>query len=245
MNNEFKSLMEKFEIIKSKGWIESNSHGRGSVGITFEKELGLVPNKSEKPDFGNIEIKTKINNQFQYITLFSSTFDGPFDFEMKRISDKYGFYDNICTNSKVFYGIVQTNSFTKIGKNWKMTLDVDYIQKKIYLVICDNKNNIIDKQSFWSFDLLKKRLETKLNFLAFIYAKKKFEHNKIYFYYHDIKLYKLKNFETFLLLINNGEIRVSFKVGVYRTGPKIGEYYDHGTGFEINKDDINKLFYNL
>lgn len=238
-------LKSKFKEIKSKGWIEASSNGRGNVGITFEKELGLSPNRSENPDFNGIEIKTKQNNLYKYVTLFSSTFDGPFPFEMKRISENYGMYDEICTGAKVFFGIVRADEFTKIGKKWKFKLEVDYIEKRVYLVVYDNNNVIIDKQSYWSFELLRKRLETKLTYLAFVFAKRKFCHNKVYFLYYDIKWLKLRDFETFLFLLEKGIIRVSFKVGVYRSGPKRGKYYDHGTSFEIQSDDIDCLFYNL
>ena len=164
---------------------------------------------------------------------------------MKRISENYGMYDEICTDAKVFFGIVRADESTKIGKKWKFKLEVDYIEKRVYLVVYDNNNVIIDKQSYWSFELLRKRLETKLTYLAFVFAKRKFCHNKVYFLYYDIKWLKLRDFETFLFLLEKGIIRVSFKVGVYRSGPKRGKYYDHGTSFEIQADDIDCLFYNL
>lgn len=246
MESDIMTLQTEFERIKNKGWIEASSNGRGNVGLTFEKELGLNPNRSEKPDFNGIEIKTKQNNLFKYVTLFSSTFDGLFPFEMKRISEKYGIYDEVYKDAKVFFCIARANEFTKIGKKWKIKLDVDYIERKIYFVVYDSSTNtVIDKQSYWSFEMLKSRLETKLTYLAFVYAKRQFFHNKVYFLYNDIKIFKLKDFETFLFLIEKGVIRVSFKVSVYRSGPKSGNYYDHGTSFEINSDDLGYLFSRL
>lgn len=245
MDENIVAFKSKFEEIKSKGWIEASSNGRGNVGITFEKELGLSANRSENPDFKGIEIKTKQSNLYEYVTLFSSSFDGMFPFEMKRISENYGMYDEICQNAKVFFGIMRASEFTIIGKKWKFKLDVDYIERKVYLAVYDNNNVIIDRQSYWSFELLKRRLETKLNYLAFVSAKRNFFHNKVYFLYYDAKLLKLKDFETFLFLLEKGIIRVSFKVGVYRSGPKYGNYYDHGTSFEIRADDLNCLFYTL
>ena len=57
-----------------------------------------------------------------------------------------------------------------------------------------------------------------------------------------MKIYKLKDFETFIDLIENGIIRISLKIGVFRTGKKIGQIHDHGTSFCIEEDNLDKLY---
>ena len=54
--------------------------------------------------------------------------------------------------------------------------------------------------------------------------------------------YKLKNFETFIKLIEDGIIEITFKIGTHKNGSKKGKPYDHGTDFSINIKDIDKLF---
>ena len=50
------------------------------------------------------------------------------------------------------------------------------------------------------------------------------------------------SYDIFVKLIEQGIIDISFKIGVYKSGPKKGMYYDHGTSFSINIKDINKLY---
>ena len=57
-----------------------------------------------------------------------------------------------------------------------------------------------------------------------------------------MKIYKLKDFETFINLIESGIIRISIKLSIFKEGPKKGKIHDHGTSFGIQEKDIDKLF---
>lgn len=82
----------------------------------------------------------------------------------------------------------------------------------------------------------------KLKYLAFIEAERKIYNNEEFFHYKNITFYSLKSFDTFLVLIEKGIIRVSIKIGVYKYGNKAGKTYDHGTGFGILADNLYMLF---
>ena len=123
-----------------------------------------------------------------------------------------------------------------------MKLEIDYFYKKIYLIILDKNKKLIEKSCFWNFRTLKEKLDKKIKYLAFIEAEKKYEYNKKYFRYTKIDFYKIKNFSTFLSLIETGDIKISFNAGVYKKGNKYGQTYDHGTNFEIKKENITKLY---
>ena len=82
----------------------------------------------------------------------------------------------------------------------------------------------------------------QIKYLAYVTAKRKYENHKVYFFYKDIKFYELKGLDEFLNLIEKGVIKICFKVGVYKKGRKLGNIYDHGTGFEISKKDLSKLY---
>ena len=64
-----------------------------------------------------------------------------------------------------------------------------------------------------------------------------------YFKYYKIDFYKLKDFETFLKLLEEGIIRINLKVDIYLDEKNYGKTYDHGCGFSISEKDIMKLFY--
>ena len=57
-----------------------------------------------------------------------------------------------------------------------------------------------------------------------------------------MKIYKLKDFETFINLIEKGIIRISLKIGVFRTGKRVGKIHDHGTSFCIEENNLDKLY---
>lgn len=55
----------------------------------------------------------------------------------------------------------------------------------------------------------------------------------------------MKGFKEFLSLIEQGKIRINFKISVYREGERKGDTHDHGTSFEIQEENLQKLFWNI
>ena len=53
---------------------------------------------------------------------------------------------------------------------------------------------------------------------------------------------KYKKFDSFLDLLENGDINVNIKYGVYKHGKKLGLSYNHGTAFTIKKNTLSALF---
>lgn len=245
MNSGMLLLQEKFEKIKAEGWCEALSGGNGNVGMTFEKKIGIEPNQFSIPDFEGVEIKTKLDGTKPMVTLFSATFDGKYLFEMKRIAETYGKFDSIFKNAKFFYCSVNAINYTWLDDDIKVKLEVSYEEQRLYLAVYDKGNNLIDHESFWSFELLQEKLENKLKYLAFVSAKKLVKNGKIFFNYYNIQFMELKNFSVFLKLVEIGKIDVCFKYGVYRSGIRMGKPCDHGTSFNINRNDLNKLFSEL
>lgn len=242
MNENFYTLNEEFKRIHNLGWIKSKSHGSGNVGITFEYLLGKERENFPIADYNGIEIKTNIENfSRQYITLFSAEPDGKYIFQTQILKEKYGKNDLNSQNNKTFYARIVANKLTLIN-NYYMKIELNYNTNKLILKIFNAKLKLIDEDCFWDFTTLKEKIEKKMKYLAYIIAEKKYTKTGVYFYYKDISFYKINDFENFLKLISNGTIKICFKVGIYKKGPKIGKTYDHGTGFEINKKDILKLY---
>ena len=119
---------------------------------------------------------------------------------------------------------------------------VDYQNKVIRLIIIDQFFGVIEKNMSWSFEQLKSRLEHKLSYLAFIPVKKWKMNDIYYFRYLNAKFYRLRDFNTFLKLVETGVIKVSFHISYFKTVEKFGEIHDRGTTFEIREEDLPKLF---
>lgn len=242
MKKGIKKLKELFYLIKNKDWIECDTNNLGSIGHTFEKLLGIQTNELEFPDFKGIEIKTKNKYSTSYTTLFCCTPTGPHFHEVERLKDLYGYPDSKLKEYNVLNTSVYSKYKNKVGLKYYFELKVDKEKQKIFLLIFNYKKYLIENIVYWDFDILEEKLYRKLKWLAFIKADKLSKQNKKFFKYYLMKIYRLKNFETFINLIENGTVRISLKIGVFRSGKKTGQIHDHGTSFCIEEDNLEKLY---
>lgn len=242
MGQDIIDLKKEFERIKRLGWIESKRKGTTGIGYTFETLLNKPEENFEIPDFGKIEIKTKHRYSKGYITLFNATPDGDGLFAIHRLQKKFGYPDKDLTEQRVFKGSVTCNNFTNIGLYYKFKLIVDKDLKLIRLIVVNKSEQLIDDKTSWSFELIQEKLERKLQYLALIHSDSKIINGKEFFKYTNIEFYKFNNFDKFIEAINNGLIRITFKVGVFKSGPKKGNIHDHGTGFDINEKNLLSLY---
>ena len=65
--------------------------------------------------------------------------------------------------------------------------------------------NVISNNIYWNFNEIKKRLYTKLNYLAIVKAYP-YRKDKIYYKYTSIEIYKLKGFDELINLIENDKV---------------------------------------
>lgn len=236
------ALKQEFEKIRKRGYVKSTRSGFTGIGKTFEDLIGKPEDTLEAPDFRGIEIKTKRGYSKGYTTLFCATPQGKGEFETKRISNTYGYPDKVLKNKKVLANSVQANYPTLIAERFSFRLQINYEEQKIYLVIKDRNGKLLENEAYWDFSILKEKLERKMKVLAFIKAWTKHIDGVDYYKYYDIQFYQLKGFEEFLKLIEQGIIRITFKIGVVRQGERMGEVHDRGTGFEIEEANLQKLF---
>lgn len=235
-------LKKLFYEVKRKGWIEGCGCNYGSVGNTFEKMLGIQPNELEIPDFNNIEIKTKTKYSDSYTALFNCTPTGPHYHEVERLKNIYGYPDIRFKEYNVLNVSIYSKCKRKVGIKFYFELKVDKANKKIFLLIYDKYKKIIENEVYWDFDILEEKLYRKLKYLAYVKAIKKKINNKEYFKYYKMKIYRLKNFDTFINLIDEGIIRITLKIGIFRDEKKLGKIHDHGTSFCIQEEDLDKLY---
>ena len=242
VNDKFLLLNEKFKNIKNMGWIKSLRKGSTGIGYTFEALIGKVEDASSFPDFEGIEIKTHRRFSKSDICLFNYNPIGESSYELMRIYDSYGYRSLKDKSIKVLNTSVYCDWIRDVGINYKFSLKIDYDSEKVYLMVFDRLGNFIEKKSFWKFSTLRDKLYSKMRYLAYIEAYSKFFEGVEFFKYNYIKFYKLKGFDTFIDLLFRGKIRVTFKVGVYTSGPRCGEINSHGTSFSIKSCDLGLLY---
>lgn len=236
------NLFKDFSKIRDKGWIETKRDGSTGVGYTLETLLNIEENSLPIADYNGIEIKAMRILSKRTIHLFNAEPDGDFLFPHERILKKVGYPSKKNNNYKVFLSAVYGNEYTNIGYSKKVKLYVNREKQKIDFIVTDRFYKNIEIDVSWSFNLIKSKLEQKINKLAIIKTENKFINNKEYFHYKRIEFYKLKDFDTFLESIENGTIKVCFKISVYQKGIKEGKIDNHGTDFSIKEENIEKLF---
>ena len=240
MLDNFNILKEKFQEIKKMDWIKSERKGNTGIGYTFEKLLGKDEDALCQPDYNGIEIKTHRKNSRSYVTLFNYNPIGETSYELKRLFNKYSYVHTKDKRIRALNAYAYCNYIRDVGIKYKFSLKIDYDNQRVYLLVFDRIGIFIEMKSYWTFQTLKEKLYNKLRYLAYVEAESKFLNGIEYFKYNKISFYTLKDFDTFVNLIEYGKIRVSFLVsGIVDDDENINS---HGTSFSIKKENLCLLF---
>ena len=240
LNKNFDILKNKFEEIRNMGWIKTLRKGSTGIGYTFEKLLDKEEDALCFPDYNGIEIKTHRKNSMSYVTLFNYNPIGESTYELKRLFYNYSFVHTINNNIRSLNADVYCGYIKHIGVDYKVSLDVDEDEQKVYLLVFDKNSKLIEKKSYWSFDTLKEKLYGKLKYLAFVEAESKFINGIEYFKYSSISFYTLRDFDTFIRLIKIAKVKVSFLIsGSMDDDNNISS---HGVSFSIKVENLKLLF---
>lgn len=242
MKKDIQYIKNNFEKIKDLGWVEAKRTGTTGIGYTLENLFGIKENNFEIPDFNVFELKSHHTYSRSYITLFNASPDGDYLFELEHLRKKYGYPDKDFKQYKVINCDSFANKITNLGNKYKQKIKINLKENKIRLHILDNNLNLIDQEVSWSFEMLKEKFERKLNFLVFVEADKKFANGKTYFKYKQIIFYQAHSFNKFIELIDNGTIKITFKIGLFKSGKRFGQPHDHGTSFSILEEKLNLLY---
>lgn len=243
--DNLRDLIIALEKVKNKGWIQATNNGNCGIGTTLEQELNINSGDFEIPDFEGIELKTKKIGALSNITLFSATPDS-YLYEIKRLHKQYGYPHTKYPEYKVFNTTICGRKFTPMSNKYHMIIHVDWKNEKVVLHVHDKYSGaLIDDKSSWSFEILKEKLYRKLKYMCLVKAQRKYEFPYVYYRYTDYNFYVLKSFEDFIKAIENGIIKITFKINVFTKGHKQGEIHDHGTSFDINEDDLEKIYYKI
>lgn len=242
LHENSKKLIDEFYRISQKGWIKSTSKSFGSVGLTFEKELGKSPDSLYFPDYYGIEIKCTTHYSKYPLYLFTIAFDGPTFPEIDRIIEKYGYYDKDFKDKKVLFEKLSCTSKTVVNDKYKFKLEIDYDEEKLFLCVYNIYDELIERKSFVYLDSIKNHIMLKLNKIALIKAFKNKKDGAEYFRYYKMDIYLLKSFETFLKLLEEGKIDVSLIARIGKSGNGKGKYANKNLVFNMKKENIDMLF---
>lgn len=243
LDEDYKMLIDKFKKISHKGYIQSLSNGFGAIGLTFEKLLNKEVDSTYFPDYYGIEIKCSSRFSRYPLMLFSCAFDGPTYPEINRLINKYGYPDIDFKDKKILQANLNCKTKTSVDNKYLFKLEIS--DNKLFLVIYDKNDKLIEKKSFIYLDTLYNHLNLKLSKLALIYASIKRQNDNTLFRYYKITIYELISFKRFIKLLEDGTIHVSLSSRIGKSGKFLGKYKNKNLVFNIKKDDIEKLFNNV
>ncbi len=232
--NELRKL---FENIKSQGWIKTHRDGDQMLGNAFEDIIGLLENNYPQADWNGIELKVHRNETNSMVSLFSKS---P-SFPKKANSElriKYGISDNEFVLPKLFTTI-SCQSYNTHRKGFGFKLEPDIPAQRLHLLIKDlSTDKVINDPVFWNFDALKKQIERKISKLALIFGDNQKENGLNFVRFTKMELYSNITFERILKGIENNDITLDIRLGVYSSGLKRGKNHDHGSGFRIKHQKL-------
>lgn len=240
MTNNYAELKRKFEKIKNLGYVEARRGGDTGIGKTFEDLLGKEEDNLAIPDYKDIEIKSQRSASSSMITLFTKSPDFP-KCANTFLRENFGSVSPEYDGKKILHTTVSgVNYNTHISGN-DFKISIDYELKRLVLRVKNHKSKEeIFNNVYWNFDKIENKLKTKLKYIAYVTADEKKDNGKSYFKYTNIKLITGLTLENFLKGLENGDIMVDIRIGIYNSGKNKGKTHDHGTGFRITLDKLIK-----
>lgn len=242
MNSE--KITNEFNRIKNLGFVKSNRSNNTGIGKTFEDYLGVDENNHKGADFDGFEVKSQRDISSSYVTLFTKSPSSPKKANA-YLKDNFGKPDSHYPELKALH----TSSF---GDKWNtyinkygMKMAVNEEEERIYLLVKSIENDtILSSMVYWTFDDIKESLK-KLSWLFIVTAKTKKEDNIEYFHYTNAIIYYNISFRKFIEELKSGAIMFDIRIGVYKSGKNTGKPHDHGSGFRIKRENLNKLYENI
>jgi hypothetical protein len=238
-------LKNKFFDLKQKGFIETKRRGSTGAGATLEYELGKKEDNLPIPDFGDIEIKAQREITNSFITLFTKSPDYPKKAN-SLLREEYGVEETEYNGLKILHTSIFADRYNNFRGGYNFKVEVNRQEKKVYIIVKKKATEETRtlKVAYYLFNTLEEKFRNKLKNLVVANTLSKIEDKTEYFHYNKIKFYYNPSFEKFLELLENGQIMVDIRIGVYHNPEKAnyGKTHDHGTGFRILEKDLINLY---
>ena len=232
-----------FLAIKEKGFVESHRKHNTGIGKTFEDLIGITENNNFLADYEDVlELKSSRELSNSMVTLFTKAPTHPKGVN-SILRERYGEPDQKAGGLKTLHTTFSALKFNTFFGKWGFKLVVDEEKRRIYILIKDLRTDKIeDIEIYYDFDVIKEIVEKKLDYIAYIKAETKTENGKEFFRFKKAILLSGLTFEKFIRFVKEGLILYDIRIGVYRSGKMKGKTHDHGSGFRVLKNNINKIF---
>lgn len=222
-------IVAELKKIFQKGFIKSMRSNDTGIGYTLETLLKIKENNSGEPDLIYnripVELKSQRENASSKVTLMTKTPNWQ-PLKPKEIIEKFGYKD--IKGRQALKITLTANNFNAQGFKLKVAKTRLNIMQKEYGVVAyfDIKDLM---------DCLSKKIYKNL---LLVLAESKKKQGKEYFRYNKAILLKDLSEKAFEKLFNDGLIVWEFRMHIKEKGG----VRDHGPGFRISRNHINKLY---
>jgi hypothetical protein len=232
-----------FLAIKEKGFVESHRTHNTGIGKTFEDLIGITENNNCLADYEDVlELKSSRELSNSMVTLFTKAPTYPKGIN-SIMRERFGEPDQKAEGLKTIHTTFSALKFNTFFGKFGFKLKVDEEKRRIYILIKDlETDKIEDIEIYYEFDIIKDIINQKLDYIAYIKAETKTENEKEFFNFKKAILLSGLSFEKLIKFIKEGLILYDIRIGVYRSGKLKGKTHDHGSGFRVLKNNINKIF---
>ncbi|HPM10253.1 MAG TPA: MvaI/BcnI family restriction endonuclease [Paludibacter sp.] len=237
-------LIEIFEDIRDRGWVQSHRSHNTGIGKTFEDLAGITEDNSEGPDFEEFEVKAFRRESNSPITLFTLAPTFPKGAN-RYLKDKYGEYYPDSTTLKKLHTSMFADKKNNYLNKYSFQLINDRDAEKLKIGVYDYYTGLlIDDSVYYTYEKLKKKLFKKLINLFVVSAERRFNNGIEEFKFTNARIYTDPSFERFLDIIDDGRVQYDIRIGSYQSGDMYGKPHDHGSGFRLRNDYILALYDN-
>lgn len=237
------SFKKDFLAIKEKGFVESHRTHNTGIGKTFEDLIGITENNNFLADYEDVlELKSSRELSNSMVTLFTKAPTHPKGIN-SIMRERFGEPDQKAEGLKTVHTTFSALKFNTFFKRFGFKLEVNEEKRRIYILIKNlETDEIEDIEIYYEFDEIKNIIEKKLDYIAYIKTETKTENGKEFFNFKKAILLSDLTFDKFIQFIKEGLILYDIRIGVYRSGKLKGKTHDHGSGFRVLKNNLNKIF---
>ena len=223
----YEVLLERLKKLKKRGFVKTHRSGNTGIGKTLEDLLGIEENNFPGPDGITTELKSARKNSKSMLTLFTKSPD-PHGINSKLLKN-FGYPGE---NGKLhLHSTINALEFNTLKGKTGFKIEI----KDGQINIASKLKNIVP---YWKKETLQKSFEKKYKELLYVKAESEGSDSNEKFHFNEAWLMKGFDFDNFVKLLKNGEIKVDIRIGQYEDGSP----HDHGTGFRVFPDKLDLCF---
>lgn len=223
-------FLNRFDRIRSAGFVPTRRRGPTGVGYTLESLMGIEENNSPRGDLMGMEVKAMRKKQGESverkkINLFLKEPVWQDALTTAQRIEQNGYLD--ASGKRAWYQAV-----TSQPNNRKLALRIDRPRQQVLLTRGQTT------LGHWSFATLEKRLQEKLSEVVFVEAHVRGRAEKEEFRYTTVTYCAGPSVDRFLRVLEEGDVILELRMHVQPTG----RGRNHGTAFRIRQNRLMDLY---